>query len=610
MGGDDDASSPGSLSSPPHSPDQAATPNANPRATAVGVGVDAATVSTPTPAATAASAPRGLTASGQPKKKPGPKPKPKDPAAVESAEKKVRKSRKPVEPKEGNAAPPRKRRTKASLEAREAGASHKEQGKLPVQQSPTPQPQTRATEPAPILKSEPPPSVVTQPTRALSNPEPILHSNPNLSHMNAALSTPRPPSSGQRYDPIRGDIMESKPQAPASGAPTPTSPPRNRASASPSIISLIDPPSTVNSFYGHSAKLQQPASVTSAPASPASFSARPGPIPLAQDLPRQTQSHATQPPQSQSPQPYPNILEPTPMDIDTESSKPTSAPMVKSSSTHSVTPAQSNAPTPPTKPARQKEAPPPLPSGSGLLSGTPFGPVATGNGTTDPQGTNIYLTFSLKDRQNVTINFAQEVEKKYGFAALHPRIAARRERQRQITAAGAALERAAAGGSNDDMSVDLSENESNVEMGGMDDENSARENAGKKRRKRKQEEYDKEDDFIDDTELAWEQQALMAKDGFFVYSGPLVTEEKPTVERADGTVRRGRGRGRGSAVRGDTAGRGRGRGGGTGSRGGTTVRKPRVTKADRAMMEQEKLQRESMAANIASKQPAAALAGP
>ena len=91
------------------------------------------------------------------------------------------------------------------------------------------------------------------------------------------------------------------------------------------------------------------------------------------------------------------------------------------------------------------------------------------------------------------------------------------------------------------MSVDLSENESNIDMGGMDDETSARENGGKKRRKRKQEDYDKEDDFIDDTELAWEQQALMAKDGFFVYSGPLVTEEKPAVERyvrSDSSVER------------------------------------------------------------------------
>jgi hypothetical protein len=304
------------------------------------------------------------------------------------------------------------------------------------------------------------------------------------------------------------------------------------------------------------------------------------------------------------------------MDIDTEPNKPTSVPMAKENSTNSGTPSQSNAPTPPTKAVRQKEAPPPLPTGSGLLSGTPFGPVANANGGSETQGTNIYLTFDLKGRENVTINFAQEVEKKYGFAALHPRIAARKERQRQIAAAGTALERAAGGGSNDDQSVDLSENESNVEMGGMDDETSAKENGGKKRRKRKQEDYDKEDDFIDDTELAWEQQALMAKDGFFVYSGPLVTEEKPTVERyvtimsshrvtltssrADGTVRRGRGRGRGGTVRGEASGRGRGRGGGPGSRGGSTVRKPRVTKADRAQMEQEKAARESMAKTLTS----------
>lgn len=309
------------------------------------------------------------------------------------------------------------------------------------------------------------------------------------------------------------------------------------------------------------------------------------------------------------------------MDIDSEPSKPVSVPMTKSNSANSGTPSQSNAPTPPTKAARQKEAPPPLPTGSGLLSGTPFGPVANANGTSETQGTNIYLHFDLKGRDNVTINVAQEVEKKYGFAALHPRIAARKERQRQITAAGAALERAAGGGSNDDLSVDLSENESNVEMGGMDDETSAKENGGKKRRKRKQEDYDKEDDFIDDTELAWEQQALMAKDGFFVYSGPLVTEEKQPVERyvfgialgcsrltihrADGTIRRGRGRGRGGTVRGETSGRGRGRGGGPGSRGGSTVRKPRVTKADRAAMEQEKAARESLAQTIATKQPLA-----
>jgi hypothetical protein len=217
------------------------------------------------------------------------------------------------------------------------------------------------------------------------------------------------------------------------------------------------------------------------------------------------------------------------MEIDTEMSPRVAIPMKKSVSASGATPP--SAPTPPVKPVRQKEAPPPLPSGSGLLSGTPFGPAANTNGSTDPQGVNIWLTFPLKGQTNITINFAQEVEKKYGFAALHPRIAARKERQRQITAAGAALEKAAGMGSADDMSLDLSEPESNVEMGGMNDDGSAGGNAVK-RRKRKQEDYDKEDDFIDDTELAWEQQALMAKDGFFVYSGPLIPEnEKPAVER-------------------------------------------------------------------------------
>ena len=67
-------------------------------------------------------------------------------------------------------------------------------------------------------------------------------------------------------------------------------------------------------------------------------------------------------------------------------------------------------------------------------------------------------------------------------------------------------------------------------------------------------------------------------------------------------MRRGRGRGRGGTARGETSGRGRARGGGPGSRGGTTVRKPRVTKADRAMMEAEKHEREKMAATMAAKQ--------
>ncbi|RMZ70237.1 Histone promoter control 2 [Pyrenophora seminiperda CCB06] len=598
----DDASSPGSLSSPPHSPEQG-TPASTIRASAGGVGVGA---STPTPA-NASPAPRGLTARGEPRKKPGPKPKSKDTAVPEPEKKTTTRKPRRSEPKDPNAVPvQRKRRTKASLEAQAQVQSAPQvvEETPPVQHSPTPQP--APSEPVPVLKAEQPPAVSLP--RVLSNPEPTLHSNPNLSHMSAAPSTPRPSSSGQRYDPIRGGIIESKPQAPAT-APPPVSPQMNhRASASPSITSLIDPPSASNSFYSHPVKLQQQASVTSAPVSPAAFSTRPASVVPSQDYHSpHLQQHQLQAPLPNQLQSYPAAAppEPTPMEIDSEPTKHASVPMTKSNSTTSATHSQSNAPTPPAKAIRQKEAPPPLPTGSGLLSGTPFGPTANANGASETQGTNIYLTFDLKGRDNVTINVAQEVEKKYGFAALHPRIAARKERQRQIHAAGAALERAAGGVSNDDLSVDLSENESNVEMGGMDDDASAKENGGKKRRKRKQEDYDKEDDFIDDTELAWEQQALMAKDGFFVYSGPLVTEEKQAVERADGTIRRGRGRGRGGTLRGETSGRGRGRGGGPGSRGGSTVRKPRVTKADRAMMEQEKAARETLAQTIATKQPLA-----
>ncbi len=552
-----DASSPGSLSSPPHSPEQG-TPNSNVRLSAASAAVGVAGASTPTPAGTSPrTASRGLTASGQPRKKPGPKPKPKD-TTLPDQEKKPRKSRKPVEPKDSNTAPAqRKRRTKASLEAQSAqnaveqpavqqsaALQSKQSESTPVLQSeptPTSTPTLTPTPvPAPALATVPVPvpvpvAAAPQQSRVMSNQEPNFHNNPSLSHITVAPSPPRPSSSGQRYDPIRGGLFESKPQTPAT-VPAPISPRIKSASESPSIKSLIDPPSAINSYYSHPVKIQQQPSVTSAPVSPAGLSNRLNVIHPVSDVPPQLQQQAqTQSQlQQQSPPPHTSTIVPseaTPMEIDSEPTIQASVPMTKTNSTNSGTPSRSNAATPPPKAARPKDAPPALPAGSGLLSGTPFGPVANANGDSDTEGSNIWLTFALKGRDNVTINFAQEVEKKYGFAALHPRIAARRERQRQITAAGAALERAAGGTSNDEMSVDLSENESNVDMGGMDDDTSARENGNKKRRKRKQEDYDKEDDFIDDTELAWEQQALMAKDGFFVYSGPLVTEEKPAVER-------------------------------------------------------------------------------
>ena len=261
-----DASSPGSLSSPPHSPEQG-TPNSTIRVSGGVVGV-----STPTPAN--GSSVR-VAASGQPRKKPGrpsvnthgnhanaasgPKPKAKEGTAAPE-EKKARKPRKPAEPKDPNAQPvQRKRRTKASLDAQASPAPQAADAKPPTQ---PPAPQTRPVEPVAVPQAEQP-QAVSQLARMSSNPEPALHSNPNLSHISVAPSTPRPSSSGQRYDPIRGGVFESKPQAPAN-VPSPMSPPLNRASASPSITSLIDPPSASNTFYSHPVKLQQQPSVSTA----------------------------------------------------------------------------------------------------------------------------------------------------------------------------------------------------------------------------------------------------------------------------------------------------------------------------------------------------------
>lgn len=181
-----------------------------------------------------------------------------------------------------------------------------------------------------------------------------------------------------------------------------------------------------------------------------------------------------------------------------------------------------------------------------------------------------------------------------------------------MAAAGAALERSGHKESGDEMSLDISDAEgdnSNVEMGGMSDGRTATDGGAKKvvkKRRMKEDDYDKSDEFVDDSDLLWEEQAAASVDGFFVYSGPLVPEgEKPAVERADGTTKRTRGArggrgGRGGAGAASTRGGGAaGTGGGPGSRGGATTRKPRITKADRARRDAEKLEREKMGAMAA-----------
>lgn len=56
--------------------------------------------------------------------------------------------------------------------------------------------------------------------------------------------------------------------------------------------------------------------------------------------------------------------------------------------------------------------------------------------------------------------------------------------------------------------------------------------------------YDVTDPFIDDDELVLQERTAASKDGFFVFSGPLVAEgEKVRIEKADGSQRRAGGKG-------------------------------------------------------------------
>ena len=134
----------------------------------------------------------------------------------------------------------------------------------------------------------------------------------------------------------------------------------------------------------------------------------------------------------------------------------------------------------------------------------------------------ICISVPLKGETNKYVNFAKLAEEKYGALAFNPRLY--RERMRL-----------AADMSGDEMAVDGSESESNMEdraLSGMDGDSTA-DTKPKKRAKRKlQDSYDSHDPFIDDSEMMFEEQAAATKDGFFVYSGPLIPQgERVQVER-------------------------------------------------------------------------------
>jgi hypothetical protein len=157
------------------------------------------------------------------------------------------------------------------------------------------------------------------------------------------------------------------------------------------------------------------------------------------------------------------------------------------------------------------------------------------NDGTEFRAPTVILNIPMGGETNKYVNFTRLAEEQYGWDALHPRAAAQRDRLARVAEVSAALERNGSGKeSGDEMSLDSEGEGSNVEMGGMSDGRTGTDGGAKKvvrKRRMKEDEYDKDDGFVDDSELLWEEQAAAAIDGFFVYSGPLVPEaEKPVAD--------------------------------------------------------------------------------
>ena len=361
--------------------------------------------------------------------------------------------------------------------------------------------------------------------------------SPSLHHLNQS-----PRLSGQPYDPIRASAFENPRPTSSAATPLQTSPVKaaNRASASPSISSLIDPPSTSANpgfSYNASSRVSPSMSYVQPHLSPPNHMLG---THMAKAAPPTSSPKPSTPSLSASKPVAPaNAMLGSAMDVDTESVCPPSKTTSRKPSIGTNTSSKAASPKPPRKEKEKNTTTPPLPPlpGSGTLSATLFG-AQQSETTTAP---TVILEVQLGSEGNKYVNFARLAEQQYGFNALHPRLAAQKERLARVAAAGAALENAAKsnGVSADEMSLDLSEGEndmSNVEMGGTGTgAGSAADGNGpqpRKKRRMKEDMYDKEDPFVDDSELAWEEQQAASKDGFFVYSGPLVPEgESPKVER-------------------------------------------------------------------------------
>lgn len=432
-----------------------------------------------------------LTAAGVPRKKPGRKPGTLVKPRSDAEQPKTRRPRKPRDPD----APPLQRKRKAALTDTEqedsdvsrtpgnAAASPNSTSQSFLQQSPT---QARSSPKMPKREGYP------------SSMQSILNDDPPV-----AASIPVR-TSGQSYDPIRGisgparDTPSHTPYSPASGSPRAPA----QANKSPSIASLLEPTapnmSPSNSHNGYPAPR------------------------LHDDKPLQA-SPSNQPPRAFAARPAPEKTEGS-LDVPKRPVvNPSNFTTIANGPIRKVSPKNTGVSTPRTDNLDDLGT---EGDGRSILD---FGKAKPGEEAVVP---TIVLSIPISTGEtNKYVNFLRLAEDRYGWDALHPRLAANRDRKARIAAAAANLERIESGReSGDEMSVDLSDGEgSNPDVAGASGTDN-QPKPTKKKRNFKEDQYDVDDDFVDDSEMLWEAQAAASRDGFFVYSGPLVPEvEKPAA---------------------------------------------------------------------------------
>lgn len=475
-----------------------------------------------------------LTAAGVPRKKPGRKPgtvmKPKTTpdGALEPP-----KARKPRKPRDPNAPPVQRKRKIAPASDVDTDGDAPQ----PISSSASHMTGTSAA-PIPIPFQQPPAEQQHRSSPKMPKREgypgsmqSILNAAPRVqtSATTTAGSTSVPVrSSGLSYDPIRGNYDPVRETITAHGtsqfSSTSGSPrgPTQLAHRSPSIASMLEPQAptatspTQPHHQGHRGgstqsrlHAKEPSSIPPSPSYRPALNAAPTSRQAAQDSKResfQDEKNETPPPPPPPPAPRPVVNQARFTTI-------ANGPVRKVDKTHTgvSTPKTDN----------QED----MGQESESRSILDFGKARPGE---ELQAPTIVLRIPIKNGEtNKYINFTRLAEERYGWDALHPRLAANRDRKARIAAAAASLEKVDLGReSGDEMSVDLSDGEgSNPENGGTSGPDAQAK--PKKKRNFKEDQYDVDDDFVDDSEMLWEAQAAASRDGFFVYSGPLV----PEVER-------------------------------------------------------------------------------